>query len=154
MDAASSQAAAIEASALAVGYAGPQSGRVLSGVDLQIDKGEFLTILGPSGCGKSTLLRVIADLLPPLDGRLSVLGRSPSQARRRREVDRRLRGAFNVFCDPPSAASRRALSRAIKASRPLCTTAVFSERPLRRVASAINRSSMLSVVLICISMPV
>jgi len=86
MDAASSQAAAIEASALAVGYAGPQSGRVLSGVDLQIDKGEFLTILGPSGCGKSTLLRVIADLLPPLDGRLSVLGRSPSQARRRREV--------------------------------------------------------------------
>ena len=36
--------------------------RVLSGVDLAIRDGEFLTLVGPSGCGKSTLLRIIAGL--------------------------------------------------------------------------------------------
>jgi NitT/TauT family transport system ATP-binding protein len=80
--------AAVEARALAVGYAdtGGRAAPVLSGVDLTVGKGEFLTILGPSGCGKSTFLRAVADLLAPLDGELSVLGRTPSQARRRREV--------------------------------------------------------------------
>jgi NitT/TauT family transport system ATP-binding protein len=70
-----------------LGYAGASgSVRVLSGVDLTIGKGEFLTILGPSGCGKSTLLRAVADLLPTMDGDLSVFGRTPSEARRSREV--------------------------------------------------------------------
>jgi len=80
------QETAIEARALAIGYAPGHSGRVLSGVDLNVARGEFLTILGPSGCGKSTFLRAVADLLPPLEGRLSILGKTPSQARRRREV--------------------------------------------------------------------
>jgi len=42
----------------------------LSGVDLAIGAGEFLSILGPSGCGKSTLLRLIAGLLDPSAGRV------------------------------------------------------------------------------------
>lgn len=33
---------------------------VLNDVNLQVRKGEFVTILGPSGCGKTTLLRLIA----------------------------------------------------------------------------------------------
>jgi NitT/TauT family transport system ATP-binding protein len=40
----------------------------LSGVDLRIEAGEFLSILGPSGCGKSTLLRLIAGLAEASDG--------------------------------------------------------------------------------------
>ena len=35
---------------------------VLSDINLNIDSGEFVSILGPSGCGKSTLLRMIAGL--------------------------------------------------------------------------------------------
>ncbi|WP_168120801.1 ABC transporter ATP-binding protein [Paenibacillus sp. HB172176] len=41
---------------------------VLRDVDLDIRKGEFLSILGPSGCGKSTLLRLILGLLSPDPG--------------------------------------------------------------------------------------
>jgi NitT/TauT family transport system ATP-binding protein len=78
---------AIDARALTLGYRG--SGppvQVLDGLDLHVAAGEFLTILGPSGCGKSTLLRVVADLLPPLVGSIMVLGTTPEQARRRRDV--------------------------------------------------------------------
>ena len=40
----------------------------LDGIDLDIHRGEFLSVLGPSGCGKSTLLRVIAGLTEPNSG--------------------------------------------------------------------------------------
>lgn len=41
---------------------------VLKGIDLNIEEGEFLTILGPSGCGKTTLLNTIAGHLKPNTG--------------------------------------------------------------------------------------
>lgn len=80
-------AAAVDARALQIGYrAGRQSTTVLSDVDLSVPRGEFLTILGPSGCGKSTLLRVIANLLTPLAGDVTVLGDAPEAARRARKT--------------------------------------------------------------------
>src|SRR5262249_17208995 len=48
----------------------------LSGVDLSIAHGEFVTLLGPSGCGKSTLLRIIAGLEAQTDGEILIDGRN------------------------------------------------------------------------------
>ena len=53
----------------------------LSKIDLQINRGEFVSFIGPSGCGKTTLLRVIADLEQPTGGSISVNGVSPNEAR-------------------------------------------------------------------------
>jgi spermidine/putrescine transport system ATP-binding protein len=43
---------------------------VLDGIDLAIQRGEFLTLLGPSGCGKTTILRLIAGFEAPTAGRV------------------------------------------------------------------------------------
>ncbi len=43
---------------------------VLKGIDLVIDKNEFVTILGPSGCGKTTMLRIIGGFETPDEGRV------------------------------------------------------------------------------------
>ena len=53
----------------------------LSNINLTINTGDFVSFIGPSGCGKTTLLRVIADLEQPTDGKISVNGVSPAQAR-------------------------------------------------------------------------
>ncbi len=53
----------------------------LQDITLDVAQGEFVSIVGPSGCGKSTLLRIIADLISPSSGSVSVLEKSPRQAR-------------------------------------------------------------------------
>ena len=54
----------------------------LQDIDLQIEQGEFVSLIGPSGCGKSTLLRIIGDLIEPSRGAVAVNGKPARQARR------------------------------------------------------------------------
>ena len=56
----------------------------LQDINLDIEKGEFVSFIGPSGCGKTTLLRVIADLETPTKGVVKVNDMSASQARMER----------------------------------------------------------------------
>jgi multiple sugar transport system ATP-binding protein len=49
--------------------------RTIKGIDLAIEKGEFVVFVGPSGCGKSTLLRLIAGLETIDRGTLTLAGR-------------------------------------------------------------------------------
>jgi len=46
----------------------------LEDVGFEINKGDFISLIGPSGCGKSTLLRLVAGLLKPTSGALTVKG--------------------------------------------------------------------------------
>ncbi len=66
---------------------GDGAGRVsaIEDVSLRIAPGEFVSLIGPSGCGKSTLLRLIADLIAPTRGTITVKGKTPRQARLDRE---------------------------------------------------------------------
>jgi NitT/TauT family transport system ATP-binding protein len=66
---------------------GPKASRVvaLSGIDLSVQRGEFISLIGPSGCGKSTLLRIIGDLIGVSDGTVLVNGKLARAARLARE---------------------------------------------------------------------
>ncbi|NWF69399.1 MAG: ABC transporter ATP-binding protein [Chloroflexi bacterium] len=57
----------------------------LENINLDIEQGEFISLIGPSGCGKSTLLRIMADLIQPTSGTLSVNGKTAAQARKDRD---------------------------------------------------------------------
>jgi len=59
----------------------PNQVDALSNVALDVKQGEFISLIGPSGCGKSTLLRLIANLLEPTTGDVTVNGKSAAQAR-------------------------------------------------------------------------
>jgi NitT/TauT family transport system ATP-binding protein len=59
--------------------------QALQGIELDIRRGEFVSLIGPSGCGKSTLLRLIGDLTAPSSGSVSVNAKSAHAARLNRE---------------------------------------------------------------------
>jgi len=53
----------------------------LEEIDLEVGRGEFVSLIGPSGCGKSTLLRVVGDLVQPSGGDILVNGKTANRAR-------------------------------------------------------------------------
>ncbi|HWC86632.1 MAG TPA: ABC transporter ATP-binding protein [Solirubrobacteraceae bacterium] len=58
----------------------------LHDISLEVRDGEFLSLIGPSGCGKSTLLRLVAGLIEPSSGSISIGDESPAQARARYDL--------------------------------------------------------------------
>src|SRR5467141_3665470 len=59
--------------------------QALANVTLEVERGDFVSLIGPSGCGKSTLLRLIADVLQPTAGSIEVRGGPAMHARLARE---------------------------------------------------------------------
>lgn len=68
---------------LSMSFKDPQGKKVqaLTQINLDIHKGEFISLVGPSGCGKTTLLRMISDLLEPTTGSIKVSGMTPKEVR-------------------------------------------------------------------------
>lgn len=59
--------------------------KVLKNISINIEEGEFVSIIGPSGCGKTTLLKIIGGLLSPYRGIVKVNGSSLVSAVKNRE---------------------------------------------------------------------
>jgi len=77
----------VDASDIAVDfYLEGRRQRVLQAINLAVPKGSFVSLIGPSGCGKSTLLKVLAGLIMPTEGRVSVDGIVPREAAKRRII--------------------------------------------------------------------
>jgi len=53
---------------------------VLKGITFSVYRGELVCILGPSGCGKTTLLRIVSNLIPYNQGKISVYGKDVSSS--------------------------------------------------------------------------
>ena len=69
-----------------VQFSYPNGVRALRDIQLTVAAGQFVSLIGPSGCGKSTLLRLVADLLEPEAGRITIAGSSPRSARTARKI--------------------------------------------------------------------
>ena len=74
--------AVVDAAGLGLTFQTPDGPVVaLEDINITIGHGEFISLIGPSGCGKTTLLRVIADLVAPTGGAITVKGTTPHEAR-------------------------------------------------------------------------
>ncbi|HTY79998.1 MAG TPA: metal ABC transporter ATP-binding protein [Candidatus Bathyarchaeia archaeon] len=60
--------------------------RVLDGINLTVEPGDFLGIIGPNGSGKTTLLRIMLGLLEPTEGTVRLFGQSPAAFREWRRL--------------------------------------------------------------------
>src|SRR6266704_2793015 len=69
----------------------------LRGVDLDVPRGEFLSIVGPSGSGKSTLFHIVGGLTPPSAGQVLVAGRDVSAVGDRGRTELRRKCVSFVF---------------------------------------------------------
>jgi NitT/TauT family transport system ATP-binding protein len=58
----------------------------LRDIDLTLEEGEFGALIGPSGCGKSTLLRLVADIMAPAEGSITIGGTPPERARKEHQI--------------------------------------------------------------------
>lgn len=63
-------------------YPGRPPIQALDGVSLTVPRGQFVSLIGPSGCGKSTLLRLVAGILAPTAGSITIDGAEPEVAQR------------------------------------------------------------------------
>ena len=109
----------------------PDEVTALTGVDLTVERGEFVSLIGPSGCGKSTLLRLVADLIQPTSGTVTVAGKPAGQARLDQEYGIAFQQA-GLFEWRTRAAQRRASAGAAR------------DRPAR--AAGRGREEMLGLV--------
>lgn len=75
----------------------PKAPPAVPSLDLEIQEGEFLTLLGPSGCGKTTTLRCVAGLERPTGGRVSIGNQVVDDASRRIHVGPDKRDIGMVF---------------------------------------------------------
>ncbi|MEL7009537.1 MAG: ABC transporter ATP-binding protein [Cyanobacteria bacterium J06555_3] len=107
-------------------------------ISLEIDDGEFLTLLGPSGCGKSTLLRLIAGLEPPTRGRVIMGEQNINQAA---PGDRNMAMVFQSYALYPHMTAADNIATALKLRK---MPAVEIKRRVDEAAHKLELTSLLN----------
>ena len=115
---------------------------VLRGIDLSLERGRTLALLGPSGCGKTTLLRLIAGLLAPSRGKISIEGQVVADAATGAVVPPERRALGMVFQDY---ALWPHMKVAENVGFPLEMRGVAKQERRRRVAAALARVGLESL---------
>jgi len=111
--------------------------RAIKGVDLAIDKGEFIVFVGPSGCGKSTLLRLIAGLETIDSGSLWLDGRELTEVP---SSKRDLAMVFQSYALYPHMSVAENMSFALRLAR---ADAKVIEEKVQRAAQILNLTPFL-----------
>lgn len=106
-------------------------------ISLEIDDGEFLTLLGPSGCGKSTLLRLIAGLEPPTRGEVIIGGENVNRAA---PGDRNMAMVFQSYALYPHMTAAENIATALKLRK------MPSDEIKRRVNEAAHKLELTSLL--------
>ena len=106
-------------------------------ISLEVDDGEFLTLLGPSGCGKSTLLRLIAGLEPPTRGKVIIGGKNVNQAA---PGDRNMAMVFQSYALYPHMTAAENIATALKLRK------MPDEEIQRRVNEAAHKLELTSLL--------
>jgi multiple sugar transport system ATP-binding protein len=106
-------------------------------IDLDIDEGEFVTLIGPSGCGKSTLLRMIAGLEEITDGSIEIDGREVNDLPAK---DRNVAMVFQSYALYPHMTVRENMSFSLRLSK---TDRAEIDRRVLNAASILNLSSLM-----------
>ncbi len=99
-------------------------------ISLEVEDGEFLTLLGPSGCGKSTLLRLIAGLEQPTGGRVIIGGKNINRVV---PGDRNIAMVFQSYALYPHMSAAENIGTALKLRK------MPKEEIDRRVAEAASK---------------
>jgi multiple sugar transport system ATP-binding protein len=111
--------------------------RVVDGVDLRIESGEFLVLVGPSGCGKSTLLRMIAGLEEVTGGEITIGDRVVTHLSPR---DRDIAMVFQNYALYPHLTVERNLAYGLRVRR---TPKDETARRVREVAEMLGLEGLL-----------
>ncbi|MCW5711849.1 sn-glycerol-3-phosphate ABC transporter ATP-binding protein UgpC [Shinella yambaruensis] len=111
---------------------------IVHGIDLAIDKGEFVVLLGPSGCGKTTTLRMVAGLEDVSDGKLSIGGRVVNDVAPK---DRGVAMVFQNYALYPHMTVRQNMEFAL---RPLKLAPGEVDRRVRETAAILGLDALLA----------
>ena len=106
-------------------------------ISLEINDGEFLTLLGPSGCGKSTLLRLIAGLEPPTKGDVMI---GDSNLNKTAPGDRNMAMVFQSYALYPHMTAAENIATALKLRK------MPSDEIKRRVNEAAQKLELTSLL--------
>jgi len=119
--------------------AGDQRVLALRGVDWDVYKGQMSLIVGPSGCGKTTLLSVIAGILNPDEGEVTIFGQRITALRDREKTQFRARSIGFVFQEYNLLP---ALTAAENASIPLVIAGWRKSKAVERAAQVLDSLGM------------